>query len=67
MMYKNTVQSKLLSSIVTVFTISHPYSTVQAADSYIRYDIKTDKADPGYPKPINSKTWRVCGVVALMP
>ena len=24
---------------------------------YIRYDVKTDRADPGYPKPINSQTW----------
>ena len=24
---------------------------------YIRYDLRTDKADPGYPKPINQKTW----------
>ncbi len=25
---------------------------------YIRYDVKSDKADPGYPKPINNETWR---------
>jgi len=24
---------------------------------YIRYDIATDRADPGYPKPINAETW----------
>ncbi len=24
---------------------------------YIRYDVKADRADPGYPKPINSETW----------
>ena len=24
---------------------------------YIRYDIKADKADPGYPKQINAETW----------
>jgi len=24
---------------------------------YIRYDIQADRADPGYPKPINSQTW----------
>jgi type 1 glutamine amidotransferase len=24
---------------------------------YIRYDIRTDRVDPGYPKPINSETW----------
>jgi hypothetical protein len=24
---------------------------------YIRYDIRTDRVDPGYPKPINSQTW----------
>ena len=25
--------------------------------TYIRYDLKSDRADPGYPKPINAKTW----------
>ena len=24
---------------------------------YIRYDIKTDRADPGYPKPVDGSTW----------
>jgi matrix metalloproteinase-14 (membrane-inserted) len=24
---------------------------------YIRYDIQADRADPGYPKPINAQTW----------
>lgn len=24
---------------------------------YIRYDVKADRADPGYPKPIDSETW----------
>ena len=24
---------------------------------YIRYDMKADRADPGYPKPINNETW----------
>jgi TolB-like protein len=24
---------------------------------YIRYDIAADRADPGYPKPVNSRTW----------
>jgi hypothetical protein len=26
-------------------------------DQYIRYDVKADKADPGYPKPINNENW----------
>jgi len=26
-------------------------------DRYIRYDVAADRADPGYPKPINSETW----------
>jgi matrix metalloproteinase-14 (membrane-inserted) len=26
-------------------------------NQYIRYDIKADKADPGYPKPINQSNW----------
>ncbi len=24
---------------------------------YVRYDIKADRVDPGYPKPINRETW----------
>ncbi len=24
---------------------------------YVRYDIKADRVDPGYPKPINNETW----------
>ena len=24
---------------------------------YFRYDIKADRSDPGYPKPINDETW----------
>jgi len=24
---------------------------------YIRYDLRADRADPGYPKPINNETW----------
>jgi matrix metalloproteinase-14 (membrane-inserted) len=24
---------------------------------YVRYDVKADRVDPGYPKPINSETW----------
>lgn len=27
-------------------------------NQYIRYDIKADRADSGYPKPINAQTWR---------
>ncbi len=27
------------------------------ANQYIRYDIKADRMDPGYPKPINKETW----------
>ncbi|MBP7509663.1 MAG: hypothetical protein KA807_17755, partial [Prolixibacteraceae bacterium] len=26
-------------------------------NEYVRFDITTDKADPGYPKPIDSKSW----------
>jgi hypothetical protein len=26
-------------------------------DRYVSYDIKTDKVDPGYPKPIDNSTW----------
>lgn len=26
-------------------------------NQYVRYDIGSDKADPGYPKPINSNNW----------
>ena len=26
-------------------------------DQYVRYDLKLDKADEGYPKPINRKNW----------
>lgn len=26
-------------------------------DSYVRFDIKADRTDPGYPKPINNETW----------
>jgi hypothetical protein len=33
-------------------------------DSYIRFDIKADRADPGYPKPINNETWP--GISALL-
>lgn len=24
---------------------------------HIRFDIAADKADPGYPKPVNNQTW----------
>ncbi len=27
------------------------------AYEYIRYDIVEDRADPGYPKPVNRQTW----------
>jgi len=40
-----------------IFAFVLPFSIVQAADEYIRYDIKADKADPGYPKVINQKRW----------
>jgi len=26
-------------------------------NQYVRYDIKADRVDPGYPKPINGETW----------
>ncbi len=29
----------------------------QYADVYIRYDIKADRSDPGYPKGINQSRW----------
>jgi matrix metalloproteinase-14 (membrane-inserted) len=30
--------------------------------NYVRYDIKADKADPGYPKPVNNSTWPGLGL-----
>jgi matrix metalloproteinase-14 (membrane-inserted) len=34
---------------------------------YLRWDITTDKADPGYPKPIDSKSWNgLPGLTVLM-
>ena len=57
MFSRNVVQLTFLVFAAMVFTFIIPYSTAQAADAYIRYDIKADKADPGYPKPINKRTW----------
>ncbi|MBV5337686.1 MAG: hypothetical protein J0653_07030, partial [Deltaproteobacteria bacterium] len=33
-------------------------------NSYVRFDVKSDRTDPGYPKPINDETWP--GVSSLL-
>ena len=57
MIKKIIVQSTVLAFAAMTFTFVLPYSSAQASDAYIRYDIKADKADSGYPKEINQKTW----------
>ena len=40
-----------------IHAVARPQGHRDNPGQYIRYDLKADKADPGYPKPINSETW----------
>ncbi len=41
----------------TIIMLLFLFLNLQAADEYIRYDIKTDKADSGYPRAISQSNW----------
>jgi len=63
----------LLSILFSVTAFGEPFKTAKTIDAvvewdngkayffkgsqYSRYDIKADRVDPGYPKPINRETW----------